>query len=158
MSQKIRFTSQQHETLGIELQQMLNKLSETTIELSKSYPKEITNLAMTAQAAVSALRNEMSNQLKHENSGSGAAPKTYFRDNNIIDDMKRKIDHTKYLMSVPVDFKQLEKDGLLIKDGEKYITSNLNGLPEHVLMRIKFIEQQDDVTYVTLNESGITRP
>jgi hypothetical protein len=157
MSQKTRFTLQQHETLGIELQQMRKRLGEMTIELNKSYPKEIANLAMNAQAAVSALQNEMDNQIKHENIGSDTAPETYFRDSNIIDDMKRKLNHTKYLMSVPVDFEQLEQNGLLVKNGEKYTTTDINELPKHVLQRIKFIEQEDGVTYVTLNESGITR-
>jgi hypothetical protein len=158
MSQKTRFTLQQHETLGIELQQMRKRLGEMTIELSKSYPVEIANLAMNAQAAVSALQNEMDNQIKHENTGSDTSPNTYFRDSNIIDDMKRKLNQTKYLMSVPVDFKQLEQNGLLVKNGKKYTTTDINELPKHVLQRIKFIEQEDGVTYVTLNESGITKP
>lgn len=36
-----------------------------------------------------------------------------------------------------------------------YKGSDLNRLPEHVLYRIKFIEQQDNVTYLTLNEKGL---
>ncbi|OGI25442.1 MAG: hypothetical protein A2287_03455 [Candidatus Melainabacteria bacterium RIFOXYA12_FULL_32_12] len=57
-------------------------------------------------------------------------------DNN---ELKEKIKHQKDLISQPIDFKQLEKDGLLKRVGKTsiwYEVSNVHLLPKHVSAQI----------------------
>jgi len=156
MSQNNRLTEKQHEIFGIELQRMRNKLGELSAELRRVYSKEVAELAEEAQQAVDSLRQQLSNLAAQENPATNSLRNQYLRGNDVMNDIKRKIEHTKYLMSLPIEFARLEQEGLLVKAaGDKYATADLNCLPEHVLHRIQFVEQQGEDTLITLNTKGL---
>jgi hypothetical protein len=155
MSQKNRLTEKQHELFGIELQRMRNKLGELSAELRRCYSREVAELAEEAQKAVDNLRQEMSSLAAKENPGTNSLRSQYLRGNDVMDDIKRKIEHTKHLMSLPIDFARLEREGVLVKTGDKFVTTDLNRLPEHVLHRIQFVEQEGKDTIITLNTKGL---
>jgi hypothetical protein len=155
MSQNNRLTEKQHEIFGIELQRMRNKLGELSAELRRCYSKELAELAEEAQKSVDHLRQEMSNLAAKENPGTNSLRSQYIRGNDVMDDIKRKLEHTKHLMSLPIDFVQLEREGLLVKTGDKFVTADLNRLPEHVLHRIQFVEQEGTDTIISLNTRGL---
>lgn len=54
--------------------------------------------------------------------------------------MAEKIKKETEIMSTPIDFEQLEKDGLIKKVGKSYYADNIHNLPEHVSKKIKSIE------------------
>lgn len=155
MTDRYRISEKQHEIFGIELQRMRNKLGEISLELTKAYSKEVAELAVTAQQAVDALRAELSSLASRENPGTNTHRSQYLRGNDVMDDIKRKLEHTKYLLSLPVDFAGLEKERLLVPHGDKFTTADLNRLPEQVLHRIQFVETEGDLTVLTLNTKGL---
>lgn len=157
MSLNSRLTEKQHEMFGIELQRMRNKLGELSAELRRCYSKEVAELAEEAQKSVDNLRQEMSNLAAKESPGTNSLRSQYIRGNDVMDDIKRKLEHTKHLMSLPIDFTRLEQEGLLVKAGDKFVTADLNRLPEHVLHRIQFVEQEGTDTIITLNTKGLER-
>lgn len=56
-----------------------------------------------------------------------------------IDDLRAAVERQKRLLPQPVDFAQLERDGILRKVGQRYEVASLHDLPEHVRLRIKDI-------------------
>ena len=155
MSEKSGFSAAHHEKLGNELQEMRNRFGQISIELEEAYPKEVSRLALKAQQAIDALRHEMEKRAKEEAPAKKETATTDQQDDGRIDDIKRQINQTKLLLSLPVDFDQLEKDGLLLRDGDKFKTTRLGELPEHVIHRIQFLEQEGGYTLLTLNLKGL---
>jgi len=155
MSQDQRLTEKQHEIFGIELQRMRNKLGDIAYALGRAYPRKIVELADAAQNAVDALRRELAERAALESPGTNALRSQYIRGNDVMDDIKRKLEHTKYLMALPIDFDRLEREGVLFRAGGKFIAPDLNRLPEQVLQRIQFIETEGNETVLTLNTRGI---
>lgn len=50
--------------------------------------------------------------------------------------MRKKLANEYHIMSIPIDFDQLIKDGLLKKIGKSYYTDSIHNLPENVSKRI----------------------
>jgi len=157
MSEDYRLSEKQHEVFGIELQRMRNKLGEISFELTKAYSREVAALANAAQQAVDNLRHQMSSLAANESPGTNSLRNQYLRGNDVMDDVKRKLEHTKYLLSLPIDFDKLAQEGLLVPHGDKFKTSDLNKLPEQVMNRIQFVEQEGEDTILTLNIKGLDR-
>ena len=155
MSQNSHLSEKQHEIFGIELQRMRNKLGEISAELARAYSREVVELADVAQKAVDTLRHELSSLAAKEHPGTNSLRNQYMRGNDMMNDIKRKIEHTKYLMSQSIDFARLEREGLLVRHGDKFKTSDLNSLPEHLLHRIQFVEQAGGDTIISLNTKGL---
>jgi hypothetical protein len=155
MSQNHRLTEKQHEIFGIELQRMRNKLGDISLELNKAYSRDLAEKADAAQKAIDVLRQELGTLAADENPGTNSLRSQYIRGNDVMDDIKRKLERTKYLMALPINFDELEREGLMTRLGDKYITPNLNKLPEQVLHRIQFVETDGEDTVLTLNLKGL---
>lgn len=63
--------------------------------------------------------------------------------------MAEKIEKETEIMSTPIDFEQLEKDGLIKKVGKSYYTDNIHNLPEHVSKKITSSETTKNGTKLT---------
>lgn len=76
---KSRYSIEQHDQLGKELQAMRNRMQTISIELSKAYPfsTKAPDLATLAVKAIDEIRNKMANLAIQEHGGQGDS--IYFR-------------------------------------------------------------------------------
>ena len=67
MAKKPGYTLDQHDKLGLELQNMRDRLGEITAELSAAYPFKISDQAKKAKLHLDALRGELQTIVCQEN-------------------------------------------------------------------------------------------
>lgn len=65
-AKKPRYTPEQHDRLGLELQTMRDRLSEIEVELSHHYPKDVYSLVGRALNAIDAIRVKMDSEVFEE--------------------------------------------------------------------------------------------
>lgn len=67
MPKKPGISLEQHETLGLELQIMRDKLTFLVSDLGKAYPREISDIARKAASQIDTLRGELESLVAKEN-------------------------------------------------------------------------------------------
>lgn len=73
------YTLEQHEKLGIELQNMRDRLGEITSELSQAYPFKLSDIAKKAKLEIDMLRGKLESIVCQENPAIKDAFKIYKR-------------------------------------------------------------------------------
>ncbi|MDP2842756.1 MAG: hypothetical protein Q8O06_03825 [Acetobacterium sp.] len=66
--------------------------------------------------------------------------------------MRKMLAQEAHILSTPIDFDQLIKDGLLKKIGKSYYVDNIHDLPENVGKRITSVSQTKNGTKVTFSK------
>ena len=66
--------------------------------------------------------------------------------------MRKKLANEYHIMSIPIDFDQLIKDGLLKKIGKSYYTDHIHNLPENVCKRITSSSETKNGIKVTFSK------
>lgn len=69
-----------------------------------------------------------------------------------VEKMRKMLAKESNIMSTPIDFDQLIKDGLLKKIGKSYYTDNIHNLPENVRKRITSVSETKNGIRVTFSK------
>jgi hypothetical protein len=72
--------------------------------------------------------------------------------NEEIDKMRKILARESHIMSTPIDFDQLIKDGSLKKIGKSYYADNIDSLPENVGKRITSVNKTKNGIRVTFSK------
>jgi len=81
MPKKSGLTLERHETLGLELQTMRDKLVNIVVELSRAYPAKVSGIASKACDTIDSLRSALDDKVCAENKDFTDATKVYYRAN-----------------------------------------------------------------------------
>lgn len=68
--------------------------------------------------------------------------------------MTKRIADQLRLLQTPIDFDQLERDGIVLKEGNAYHVPNTEKLPEHVAAKIDSVEIRNGKSYVKFMPQG----
>ena len=73
-------------------------------------------------------------------------------DNDEVEKMHKMLVKESLIISIPIDFDQLIKDGLLKKIGKSYYTDNILNLPENISKRITSVSETKNGIKVTFSK------
>ena len=69
-----------------------------------------------------------------------------------VEKMRKMLAKESHIMSTPIDFDQLIKDGLLKRIGKSYYVDNIHNLPENVSKRITSVSETKNGIRVTFSK------
>ncbi len=72
--------------------------------------------------------------------------------NDELKKMRKVLAKESHIMSIPIDFNQLIKDGLLKKIGKSYYTDNIHNLPKSISKRIISVSKTKNGLKVTFSK------